>query len=131
MKNVKLTKTLNIEIGSRKLTFTEDEAFDLYSALAKVFGPLGDDDYVNEDEEPEEEPEIDEDEDEDEETIQKDKLSVSEIMKILEDLKKRSNRGNLYPLMPTNPMTPFTPWYDPKDIPNFPQIWCSEIYTTK
>jgi len=124
MKNVKLTKTLNIEIGSRKLTFTEDEAFDLYSALAKVFGP-----FVDEDEESEEEPEIDEDEDE--ETIQKDKLSVSEIMKILEDLKKRSNRGNPYPLMPTNPMPPFTPWYDPKDIPNFPQIWCSATYTTK
>lgn len=129
MKNVKLTKTLNIEIGSRKLTFSEDEAFDLYSALAKVFGPLGDDDYTDDDDEIEEEPEIDEDEDE--EPIRKDKLSVSDIMKILEDLKKRNNMGNPYPQMPTNPMPPFTPWDHPNDFPKFPQVWCTATYTTK
>lgn len=110
MKNVKLTKTLSIEIGGRKLTFSEDEAFDLYSALAKVFGPLGDD----------------EDEDEiekktDEEELPKANDLFKRIQEIAEELEKRNNIGNPFPSFPKS--TP-SPWHDHQDMPKFPQTWC-------
>lgn len=121
MKNVKLTKTLNIEIGGRKLTFSEDEAFDLYSALAKVFGPLGDDDCT-EDEEDDDEIEKETDEEE----LPKANDLFKRIQEIAEELEKRNNIGNPFPSFPKS-----TPWYDPQDIPKFPQTWCTITHESK
>lgn len=117
MKNVKLTKTLNIEIDGRKLTFTEDEAFDLYSALAKVFGPLGDDDYMD-----------DEDDDEIEEETDEEELPKGDdlLKRIREIVEGEKNIGNPFPSFPKS-----TPWYDPQDIPKFPQIWCTITHESK
>lgn len=118
MKNVKLTQTINIEISNYKLSLSDDEAFELYAALAKKFGPLDDDDYMEDEDEFEE----DEDEDSDEE-------ASFHNQKFLEDLKKAiDERSKIHHPYPAHPLPVEWPKH-PNDFPKFPQIWCTT--TTK
>lgn len=111
MENIKITKTVNIKVGDRNFNFTEDEAFGLYKALAKIF-VIG----LDEELQPES---LASEEERDDEAPKKDH-NLTDLEKIINDLIKRKGQ---YPTPAVSPLTPYIPSQPLKPF----EIWCSIV----